>query len=100
MSYLEENYKKERRNARRLRKTTWWRRKLSKGRCYYCNNYCHPKELTMDHVIPLSRGGKSERLNIVPSCKECNNNKKYLLPIEWKEYLNSLQQEQHKDQIQ
>jgi len=44
----------------------------------------------MDHIIPLSRGGTSERFNIVPACKECNNRKKYLLPTEWDEYLNSI----------
>jgi len=44
----------------------------------------------MDHVLPLSRGGKSRKGNIVPACKECNNNKKYLLPIEWEEYLETL----------
>jgi hypothetical protein len=25
---------------------------------------------------------------VVPCCKECNNRKKYLLPMEWEEYLN------------
>ena len=44
----------------------------------------------MDHKIPLSRGGTSDRINIVPACKECNNKKKYLLPWEWEEYLKSL----------
>ena len=43
----------------------------------------------MDHLIPLARGGKSERHNLVPACKECNN-KKYLLPTEWDEYLESI----------
>jgi len=44
----------------------------------------------MDHVVPLTRGGKSTKRNVVPACKECNNKKKYLLPIEWEEYLQSL----------
>jgi 5-methylcytosine-specific restriction protein A len=29
----------------------------------------------MDHLIPIARGGKSERRNVVPSCKECNTKK-------------------------
>jgi hypothetical protein len=29
----------------------------------------------------------------VPACKECNNRKKYLLPIEWDEYLSSMNRE-------
>jgi 5-methylcytosine-specific restriction protein A len=28
----------------------------------------------------------------VPACKDCNNKKKYLLPIEWEEYLKTLEQ--------
>ena len=44
----------------------------------------------MDHKIPLSRGGTSDRINIVPACKECNTKKKYLLPWEWEEYLKTL----------
>jgi 5-methylcytosine-specific restriction endonuclease McrA len=43
--------------------------------------------LTMDHVVPLIRGGRSIKNNLVPACKECNNKKKYLLPMEWEEYL-------------
>ena len=42
----------------------------------------HPDELTMDHKISLSRGGKSIKKNVVPSCKNCNQNKKHLLPLE------------------
>jgi 5-methylcytosine-specific restriction endonuclease McrA len=44
----------------------------------------------MEHVIPLIRGGKSSKGNVVPACKDCNTKKKYLLPIEWEEYRKSL----------
>jgi len=44
----------------------------------------------MDHIIPLIRGGKSTKNNIVAACKSCNSKKKYLLPIEWDEYLQRL----------
>ena len=33
------------------------------------------KELTLDHVIPKSKGGKTEWTNIVTACKKCNNEK-------------------------
>ncbi len=36
----------------------------------------------MDHIVPLSRGGKSTKGNLVVSCKSCNNNKKYYTPAE------------------
>jgi 5-methylcytosine-specific restriction endonuclease McrA len=44
----------------------------------------------MDHVVPLARGGKSVKGNVVPCCKECNSEKKYLLPLEWDAYLEHL----------
>jgi 5-methylcytosine-specific restriction enzyme A len=46
--------------------------------------------LTMDHIVPLGRGGTSVRGNVVPSCKDCNTRKKSLLPVEWQEYLDRL----------
>lgn len=72
----------ERSAARELRATQWWKNQLAAGRCHYCGKTFPPSELTMDHVIPVSRGGKSERRNVVPCCKECNNRKKALTEAE------------------
>lgn len=81
---------REKDKARDLRHTAWWRTKTASGICYYCRKKVSPSELTMDHVIPISRGGRSERENIVPACKDCNNKKKYLLPAEWEDYVKSI----------
>jgi 5-methylcytosine-specific restriction enzyme A len=89
----DEHIRREKGKARRLRQSAWWMRKMGGGACYYCRRKVGRTDLTMDHVVPLSRGGKSTKGNIVPACKECNNKKKYLLPIEWKEYLESLSEE-------
>ncbi|MCP4179076.1 MAG: HNH endonuclease [bacterium] len=86
--------KKEKAKAVQLRKTNWWQSLLSKGICYYCKNEFAPSELTMDHVVPLSRGGKSTKGNIVPCCKECNNEKKYYTPVDM--ILNELDQNDNK----
>jgi 5-methylcytosine-specific restriction endonuclease McrA len=86
----EETIRREKEKARRLRRTQWWLNKIQKGVCYYCDREVGREHLTMDHVVPLARGGKSKKGNIVPACKDCNNKKKYLLPIEWEEYLKSL----------
>jgi 5-methylcytosine-specific restriction endonuclease McrA len=86
----EEDIKKERAKAQQLRKSQWWKRKRAVGVCYFCNRKVAPKELTIDHIVPVIRGGKSTKGNIVPACKDCNNKKKYLLPIEWEEYMESL----------
>ena len=82
-----EEVKREKEKARALRKTQWWQRRLSKRVCHYCGRSVAESELTMDHVVPLIRGGKSTRGNTVPACKECNGKKKYLLPVEWEDYI-------------
>lgn len=89
----EEEIKRERAKARELRRTVWWKRKISSGICYYCGMKSESKELTMDHLVPLIRGGRSVKVNLVPACKECNNKKKYLVPSEWEEYLERLRDE-------
>ena len=80
----------EKQKARDLRHTPWWKQQLAKGVCYYCHRSFSPLELTMDHVVPISRGGKSTKNNVVCCCKECNNAKKNKLPTEWQAYLNNL----------
>jgi len=73
---------RERAKARELRKSSWWRSLLDKGICHYCGRKFKPEELSMDHIVPVARGGRSVKGNIVPCCKECNNRKKYLTPAE------------------
>lgn len=73
---------RERKKARELKKTAWWQALLQKGVCHYCGKKFPPEELTMDHLLPVARGGRSTRGNIVPCCKACNAEKKYLTPAE------------------
>ena len=86
----EQEIKKEREKARELRKSRWWQNRLALGICHYCGGTFSPEDLSMDHLVPVIRGGKSTRGNVAPACKECNNRKKHMLPIEWKEYLESV----------
>ncbi len=83
--------KKERAKARKLRHTQWWKRKCDKGVCHYCGQPVRPGDLTMDHLIPLVRGGRSEKFNLVPCCKDCNSKKQQMLPWEWNVYLDRLE---------
>ena len=83
----EEELRREREKARELRRSQWWKNRIGQGRCYFCGRQVPPKELTMDHIVPLVRGGKSTRGNCVPACKECNSKKQSLLPMEWEAYL-------------
>ena len=87
VSVSEEEARRERRKARELRSSQWWKRKRAKGICYYCGGKFPARELTMDHLVPIVRGGKSTKGNLVPSCKKCNTDKKHRLPMEWEEYV-------------
>ena len=86
----ESDIKRERVKTRQLRASQWWKRRMDKGVCYYCGRSVLPKELTMDHIVPITRGGRSTKGNVVPACKDCNNAKKNLLPMEWEQYLNDI----------
>lgn len=86
----EEQLRRERQKARELRRSQWWRNRIAAGLCHYCGKQFAPAGLTLDHVVPLVRGGRSTRGNCVPSCKECNTRKRDLLPTEWQEYLDKL----------
>ena len=69
--------KREKDAARELRKSRWWQNKIAASpACYYCAKTLTKTECTMDHVVPLVRGGKSTKGNIVVACKDCNNSKK------------------------
>ena len=86
----ESHVKREKTKARELRNSQWWKNQLGKGQCHYCKKRIHPHELTMDHIVPIVRGGRSTRGNVVTCCKDCNSEKKYLLPVEWQAHLDRL----------
>ena len=43
-----------------------------RNRCQYCGQHFPTLELSLDHLIPRSRGGKSTWENLVCSCTQCN----------------------------
>lgn len=64
--------------AKRRRLLGVWR---AQGRtCTYCGG---PGE-TVDHVVPLGRGGDNYEGNLAPACRACNSAKKDRLLIEWR----------------
>lgn len=87
--------RKEREKAQKLKRSAWWQNKVREGVCHYCQEKFLPKELTMDHIVPIARGGTSTQGNVVPSCRACNQKKRLSTPAE--ELLEQLKNEKPED---
>jgi len=73
-------------NVRRRREQSGMKRlriyMRDKFRCQYCGEKKGVNELTLDHILPRSRGGGNSPLNIVTACLKCNNRKSNRTPEE------------------
>jgi len=56
-----------------LTDSQWAALQLAWGGCAYCGMIGAP--LQKDCVLPISRGGRYELANVVPSCRSCNASK-------------------------
>jgi len=61
-----------RHEVRFTRKNIFYR---DRNRCQYCGHRFATRDLNLDHVVPLSRGGKSTWENVVCCCIPCNSRK-------------------------
>ena len=43
------------------------------NRCCFCLKHMKREETTLEHIVPLSKGGKNAVRNLTVSCKSCNN---------------------------
>ena len=50
--------------------------------CQYCGGAFPTEDLTFDHVVPRSRGGKTTWTNVITACQDCNLSKGNRLPRE------------------
>jgi 5-methylcytosine-specific restriction endonuclease McrA len=46
--------------------------------------YCSEPATTLDHIVPLSRGGTNWEGNLAPSCRPCNSSKNNWFVREWR----------------
>ncbi|HKO43777.1 MAG TPA: HNH endonuclease [Pyrinomonadaceae bacterium] len=73
-------------NVRRRREQAGMKRlriyMRDKFRCQYCGDKKVAAELTLDHILPRSRGGDNSPVNIVAACIACNNRKSNRTPEE------------------
>jgi 5-methylcytosine-specific restriction endonuclease McrA len=67
------------REVRFTRRNIFYR---DRNRCQYCGKVYVQRDLNLDHVAPLSRGGRSEWINVVTACVPCNSKKGNRLPEE------------------
>lgn len=66
----------------RFTSARWLRmQRMHDFRCFYCGE---KSPLTMDHVVPLIRGGSHSEGNIVPACMSCNCTKQARFVMEWR----------------
>ena len=49
--------------------------KRVQNRCHYCGNYFKTADLTVDHIIPSSKGGRTNWKNCISACYKCNGKK-------------------------
>ncbi len=68
-----------RHEVRFTRKNIYFR---DRNRCQYCGGRYSTRDLNLDHVVPLSRGGRSTWDNVVCCCVDCNARKGSHLPSE------------------
>lgn len=72
--------------------------------CRYCGRRCNkwgdverdPLALTVDHWLPVSRGGTNEKSNLVPCCLRCNQYKGCLSGDEYLAVMHDATQDQRK----
>jgi len=76
---------------REMQRTKWTRATLIRkhgGRCHLCNepvdlkDPASPRYATIDHVVPLSRGGRDLLDNLALACRACNEKKGATMPQE------------------
>ena len=71
---------RQRREASGMKRTRIYMR--DKFRCQYCGEKKAASELTLDHILPRSRGGDNSPFNVVTACPSCNQRKGNRTPSE------------------
>ena len=67
--------------------------KQSSNNCYYCGCKLNNNQKTIDHKLPMSRGGKTIKDNLVVSCIDCNQDKDSMTEDEFNKFNEIIQKE-------
>jgi len=71
---------RKRKNARKKKKRMIENRGII---CEYCKEAFRAEDLTVDHYIPISKGGNSTLVNLKLACEPCNTAKGDMMPDSW-----------------
>ena len=69
-------------------------------RCCYCESIVDVAEMTLDHIYPRDFGGPTITNNLLPCCKDCNNQKNNLTEKQYKKYLIAKKQGREKEYVE
>ncbi len=71
-----ENYESKRKKYKSQKKKLLTKnRKQQHYKCIYCECGLTIKQVTVDHMVPRSKGGSNDRKNLLPACATCNGDK-------------------------
>lgn len=65
----------------------WQVFRKTRGRCIYCElefSDIHDPRFTLEHLIPISRGGHDDLSNVFPCCKKCNTSRGSMELNKWR----------------
>lgn len=68
----------------------------AKGKCAYCGNFVQCDKFTIDHIIPLSKGGTNDEENLQCCCKKCNQMKQDLNEAQFLKHIKKIIKHQKK----
>ena len=97
-----DNTKKKLQKMKRKQYTTYEREMIyRKGdcKCYLCGKDLLLSEMTLDHVVPLNKGGADCLENLMPCCRECNTWKSNYLKQEFEGKVSNIYMHQMDDKI-
>ena len=60
------------------------------GHCAYCGKKIDFDDMTIDHIVAISKGGSNDIANTIPSCQLCNNQKADRTVEEFRAFLESI----------
>lgn len=73
---------KKRRELALIKKKAWFLEAKKRGVCQKCGARVGPGGLTLDHIVPLSRGGTNSKGNLQFLCGSCNKKKGMLTSVD------------------